>query len=70
MENADSWFSCVLGFLVTLSTLWATFEAELVEKRFLPFHASLEISGLITTVAVGRFSVGGLWIRLGRGSGD
>ena len=61
MEGGDSWFRCVPVLLVVLSTLWATFEPELVTKRFLPFHASFEISGLITLRGRwGGFSVGGL----------
>ena len=48
MVNADSCFSCVSVLFVVLSTPWAAFESELVTKRFHPFHASFEISGLIT----------------------
>mgnify|MGYP006290590835 CR=1 FL=1 len=38
---------------MVVSAVWAIFEAELVTKRFHPFHASLEISDLIFSVGSG-----------------
>jgi len=41
VEGGDSWFSYVSACLVAMLTVLATFEAELITKRFHPFHASL-----------------------------